>query len=154
MNIREINKNDISALTEIIMNYKLEHNSSLSNDLRKEIIRTLLTLVDQKEIKTLIAINNMERIIGFINYHEIIFPMIAGKEIYISDLIVDKKERGKGIGKKLIAEIYKMAKNKKFKRLMLNNSKISECYYNGFYKNLGFDERGKYSNFIKYIDKK
>jgi ribosomal protein S18 acetylase RimI-like enzyme len=149
MKVREIYESDVSALAEMIINYKLEQDPNFHDSARSDIVNILLALVNQNKITTLVALKKKEKIIGFINYHEILFPMIAGREIYISDLIVDKNERGKGIGKTLIAEVDKIANNMKITRLMLNNSIESECYISGFYKNLGFEERKNYSNFVK-----
>ena len=77
--------------------------------------------------------------------------MIYGKELYISDLLIKKDRRGRGIGTKLLSEIERIAKKSGVKRIMLNNNKNEESYKSNFYKKHNFIERENISNFIKYL---
>jgi ribosomal protein S18 acetylase RimI-like enzyme len=151
MKIRKIKKIDLPFLVEIIFNYKSKQNPNLDNKIKLNINDTLKKIIRQKKSKTLISLNDEDKITGFINFHEILFPMITGKEFYISDLLIDENERGKNIGRKLVEEVEKIAKKDGIKRLMLNNLKESESYSRGFYNKIGFKERNNCSNFVKEI---
>ena len=133
----------------MIFSYKLEQDPGLDESIRSAISATLTETVTTGNATILVALNDNKKVVGFINYHEIVFPMIAGKELYISDLLVDKNERGKKTGKKLIDEVDKTALSKGCKRLMLNNLKLAESYTRGFYRKSGFEERINIANFVK-----
>lgn len=92
----------------------------------------------------LVAIEN-KKIIGYI-----VGEKNKAKIVSINIIVVDKLQRGKGIGKLLLNEFILIAKKLKFKDLYLLapkwNSKTLE-----FYKKAGFTEMKYYSYFTKEI---
>jgi ribosomal protein S18 acetylase RimI-like enzyme len=59
------------------------------------------------------------------------------KELYIGNICVDKKFRGKGVGKFLIENIFNYAKESKCKRIILDVSKENKIAQK-LYKKMGF----------------
>jgi GNAT superfamily N-acetyltransferase len=80
------------------------------------------------------------------------YPIIAGLELYISDLLVAEEGRGKGVGGSLLAKAEVLAKENRCVRVMLNNPKESEGYQREFYKKHGYTERIKFANFVKMLE--
>ena len=78
-----------------------------------------------------VAINN-ETIIGFASIH--IIEKLNRRSCLIEDVVVDKSERGKGIGKLLIEHLINFSKSKSCDKIVLN-SKESNI---PFYSKLGF----------------
>ena len=81
-----------------------------------------------------VAINN-ETIIGFASIH--IIEKLNRRSCLIEDVVVDKKERGKGIGKLLIEHLINFSKSKSCDKIILNSKESNIPFYNklGFVKN-------------------
>jgi GNAT superfamily N-acetyltransferase len=88
---------------------------------------------------------------GFIVVHWIPFPMLAGTEAYISDLIVERLQRGSGTGRGLVAIVEREARDRGCIRLMLNNRLAAESFKRGFYAKLGFRVREEFANLVKHL---
>ena len=88
---------------------------------------------------------------GFIVVHWIPFPLLAGTEAYISDLIVERSQRGQGTGRRLVAVVESEARDRGCVRLMLNNRVAAESFKRGFYAKLGFRAREEFSNLVKLL---
>lgn len=147
MLIRELENSDINRLEELIINYKKESNQELSVDKVLEVEELLTALINKEDSITLVC--EIDDIVqGYINAHILNFPLLTGKECYVSDLLINRAVRGKGIGKALIENLSKKAKDKKCIRLMLNNPKESKSYKTSFYSKYGFVERDNFANFI------
>jgi len=58
--------------------------------------------------------------------------------VWIEELVVKEEFRGKGIGTKLMKELEKVAKEKKFGAISLNTKKFNLK----FYEDLGFKKTG------------
>jgi len=72
-----------------------------------------------------------KKIIGAVKY-----KVIKNKDIYLYQLVVLKTHRNKGVGSLLVKEVEKIAKMKKYRRILLDfaqEKKLAE-----FYKELGF----------------
>jgi len=89
------------------------------------------------------------RVDGYIVVHWIPFPMLAGTEAYISDLIVDRGQRGRGTGRRLVAVVESDARGRECVRLMLNNRVAAESFKREFYAKLGFRVREEFANLVK-----
>jgi len=81
-----------------------------------------------------VAINN-ETIIGFASIH--IIEKLNRRSCLIEDVVVDKKERGKGIGKLLIKHLINFSKSKSCDKIILNSKESNIPFYNklGFVQN-------------------
>ena len=81
-----------------------------------------------------VAINN-ETIIGFASIH--IIEKLNRRSCLIEDVVVDKSERGKGIGKLLIEHLINFSKSKSCDKIILNSKESNIPFYNklGFVKN-------------------
>ena len=83
----------------------------------------------------LIAVENKE-IVGAVIIRD--DPYAKGLYIVIEELIVKSNVQGKGIGKKLIKEVEKIAKKKKAHSIYLYTHRKSGAF--NFYKKLGYKE--------------
>jgi len=87
-------------------------------------------LEDQEHFHAIIALDG-ERIIGFASYF-IAYYSWTGKAIYLDDLYVQDKYRGKGIGSSLFDHIVEIAKQKHCKKVRWQvsnwNTKAIEFY--------------------------
>lgn len=145
--IRELEIKDINEIGTLIIRYKKEMGRELSNQEVLKIRELLISLIDKEDSITLVC--EIDKTIqGYINAHILNFPLLCGKECYVSDLLVNENIRGKGIGKKLIESLSKYAKSNNCNRLMLNNPKESKSYERSFYSKNGFTERTNFANFV------
>ena len=67
----------------------------------------------------------------------VVFPIPTGVKAWIEDVVVDKKERGKGIGKLLIEHLINFSKSKSCDKIILNSKESNIPFYNklGFVQN-------------------
>lgn len=81
-----------------------------------------------------VAINN-ETIIGFASIH--IIEKLNRRSCLIEDVVVNKSERGKGIGKLLIKHLINFSKSKSCDKIILNSKESNIPFYNklGFVQN-------------------
>ena len=149
--IRKIEKQDIEQVTLILKQYKISQNKPLSErDLSQIMIQ--FKLICQEDNKFCYVYEDKDEILGYINTHLCLFPMIAGAELYVSDLLVRDEYRGRGIGRKLLQKAEGIAEENNCVRLMLNNLKDAASYEKGFYIKNGYVERKNIANFVKSVD--
>lgn len=88
--------------------------------------------IDDKDIDTLhMYLKNEDQIVAYLR---VLPPGLSYKEASIGRVLVNKKYRGKGYGRKIMTEGIKYCKSH-----YSENIKISaQAYLEGFYKNLGF----------------
>lgn len=81
-----------------------------------------------------VAVNN-ETIVGFASIH--IIEKLNRRFCLIEDVVVDKNERGKGIGKLLIEHLINFSKSKCCDKIILNSKESNIPFYNklGFIQN-------------------
>jgi ribosomal protein S18 acetylase RimI-like enzyme len=127
-------------ISEIVNNGFVEHETSHGVDVNYNLFSLVLT-------------NELNKTVGVLNAYT------AFAEIYIDDIWVDKDHRGKGYGKKLIAEL-----EKRFKGLGYNNINLVTSAFQApdFYKKCGFTAEFVRENtknpkltktfFVKYFD--
>ncbi len=70
----------------------------------------------------------------------IVFEMLSGKRGTLEDLVIDENQRGKGIGKMLMNEMIKKAREEGVKYIDLT-SRPSRVAANHLYQSLGFEKR-------------
>jgi ribosomal protein S18 acetylase RimI-like enzyme len=150
MIIRQLNKSDREEILEMIRLYKEEQGIIFTPDFSTAAGKELTTIVEENTGTTWVCLVEGS-IIGFCNAHLCHFPLIGGKELYISDLLVKMEQRGMGIGRLLLKAAEEFAIKEKCVRIMLNNGKNTESYIRSFYRKVGFTERGTFANFVKKL---
>ncbi len=129
--IRKLSKKDISHVSDMIKTYlEISHEYKEFNEER--LLNTLKLVLDEPN-NLFVIVNDEDAAIGYINFHILNFPLISGKELYISELIVHEGERSKNLGTKLInfaiGSTIKMAKTQF--RLNINaNNLLDKNYIN------------------------
>lgn len=148
--IRKFTKKDINCVSSLIERYLgVLHDHEYNEEAT---IKTLDYLSDTDN-NLFVILNDEDKVVGYINFHILNFPLISGKELYISELIIDEHERNNNFGTRLISFAIDKAKELDCERIMLNNSMESISYKKNFYKKLGFSQRDTMANFILKISK-
>lgn len=147
--IRKFTQKDVPVISSLIKSYL-----NISTDYHafdEEKTTEALNAIVNEENNLYVIINDEDIPLGYINFHILNFPLISGKELYISELMINEHERSKNLGTKLINFAIDKAKELNCKRIMLNNSMESISYKRNFYKNLGFAQRDTMANFVLKI---
>lgn len=98
--------------------------------------------VDEDEMFFVAEENN--QIIGYI-----LGEPLKGNVAFLGLLTVDKSQRGKGIGKKLLAKFEEQCHNKKLNPIFFYAPKFNENTIE-FYNKQGYIQGKNYASFIKY----
>lgn len=151
MKIESIQKKHISRLVELVQIFKQEKDHPATS-IPPELIEMQFTSVLETENSLILVAVDGDTVLGYIAGHFIDFPMLGGKECYISDLLVNPKLRSRGVGSALVSRIEDEAESRGCKRLMLNNLKSAVSYLRKFYFKKGFQERDKVANMIKTLN--
>ena len=152
MKVRNAIERDIPQIVQIIIEYKTDQNFSFNNEKIEKTKISLEKSISNDENILIVCINSeTDLVMGFINVHILDFPLLQGKELYISDLVVKGEQRGRGIGTALIHYAEKIAIENNCVRMMLNNYKDSKAYEKEFYKKKEFIERENIANFVKNL---
>ena len=147
--IRKIVKKDITAISELIEKYLSSHPEYAPNS--EKLISSLEECIQDEFSNLFVIVNDEDKALGYINFHILNFPLISGKELYVSELFINEEERGKNLGSKLINFAIGRGRELGCQRLMLNNGMDSVAYKRNFYKNLGFSQRDTMANFVLKI---
>lgn len=126
--IRKINKNDLERAFELL-------NELNEGDLDRE---TFLRNFDQKvqdENSYCICAANGDEIIGilFSEFRSKFYD--SKKRLYVEDLIVDEKYRGRGVGEKILLELVEYAKNNNCGSIELTSVLENEAAHRFYEKN-------------------
>lgn len=148
--IRKFAKKDITPVCQMIHTYLDISHEYVEFD-EDRTLKALHSALEETN-NIYVIVDDEDTAIGYINFHIINFPLISGKEFYISELIVHEGERSKNLGTRLINFAITRAKELGCERLMLNNSMESISYKRNFYKNLGFAQRDTMANFVLKIN--
>lgn len=147
--IRKLTKKDISHVSDMIKAY-LEMSHEYKEFDEKRLLNSLEEVLEEPN-NLFVIVNEEDSAVGYINFHTLNFPLISGKELYISELIIHEGERSKNLGTKLINFAIDRARELGCERIMLNNSMESISYKRNFYVNLGFSQRDTMANFVLKI---
>lgn len=90
-----------------------------------------------------------DKVVAYVAVHWVPFPMLGGREAYVSDLIVGADWRGHGLGNRLMKAVEARASEMGCERLMLNNRVAAESFERGFFAKAGFRQRTDFANFVK-----
>lgn len=108
--LRKIEERDISELTKLI--YKLSEYEGIAEycDISEEAYRTML--FREKCLFSLVA-EEKEKIVGAATYYFYRISSLGGRRVlYLEDLFLLPTARNKGIGRKIMAELQQIAKEK------------------------------------------
>jgi len=150
MEIREITEKDFYELVEMVFHHRRERVPDITKEIKVEISDIFKRTMADPSSEVLVGAEG-EAVLGFINIHYADFPMVVGRECYVTDLLVKEAERGKGVGSALIEAAEKAARKRGCTRMMLNNGKWTPAYQNGYYTKFGFGERKNFANFVKNL---
>ncbi len=126
MNIRKAVTKDFPQILDLIKELAEFENAS------HKVTNTVAQMIEEKDsFVVFVAENKHNEIVGIALCYEA-YSTWVGKYLFLEDLIVNEKYRGKAMGSLLIHEVFKMAKESKYKRVrwqVLNwNSKAIEFY--------------------------
>ena len=91
-------------------------------------------------------------LVGYVAAHWLPYLILAGPEGFVSELFIDPRVRGRGLGSGLLELVVIEAKGRGCSRLQLVNFRSRESYQRGFYSRLGWEERGDAADFVLSID--
>lgn len=150
MKIESLKKIHIPRLVELVLLFKQEKDHPGSHTSAECIEARFQSVLSNKNSLILVAVDG-EAVLGYIAAHFIDFPMLGGKECYVSDLLVNSELRSRGVGSKLVKQIEDESIRRSCTRIMLNNLKSAVSYQRKFYFKKGFQERDKVANMIKTL---
>ena len=122
--ISDFKEKDFSSVKNLLIN---GFSKNFDNDIN-------LNFINDQSNFGFVAVNN-ETIIGFASIH--IIEKLNRRSCLIEDVVVDKSERGKGIGKLLIEHLINFSKSKSCDKIILNSKESNIPFYNklGFVQN-------------------
>lgn len=128
--IKHIEENDFEELVALFLEFATFQNQP------KKMKNSAAKMRSEKDfIHGFIARDENDRIIGYTTFFFAYYTWI-GKSLYMDDLYIKEKYRGKGIGTLLINEVIKYAEKEKCDRLRWQVSQWNE-HAISFYKSLG-----------------
>jgi GNAT superfamily N-acetyltransferase len=149
LTIRSANLADIAAIVALVCQWKADEGHMTIDE--AEIQRVVRACVETTGCD--VFIGEVEGgLVGYLVLHWIPFPMLEGIEGYISDLIVERTARGRGVGSQLIGTAEERARERRCKRLMLNNRITAQSFIRAFYPKHGFRQRDGFANLVKALD--
>jgi GNAT superfamily N-acetyltransferase len=152
MPIRRLAESDIPTLVEMVYHYRAsESHKDVPQTKKMDIDLAFRKIMKKRGSFPMVYIDGDGDPAGYILYHIHDYPIIMGKEAYISDLLVRTDKRGAGIGSALLAHAERHAQRSGCTRLMLNNPKEGASYKRDFYRKHGYTERNNFANFVKVL---
>lgn len=148
--IRKANTGDVPALTELLRSLGLfVHINAESPQSTEERVRKHLALcLSDESHLVLVAQLSAGEVAGYCAVHWLPYLILAGPEGYVSELFIQEKFRGQGIGAQLLDAVQAEAQKRGCSRLMLLNMRKRESYQRQFYAKHGWEERPDAANFI------
>jgi len=110
----------------------------LNPSLKEFTEENLLNIVQDNNVYLYIARDIHQNIVGTLTL--ITYQVPSGKRGYIEDVVVDEKERGKGLGKLLMHEAINKAQELGIETIGLT-SRAERTAANSLYQSLGFQKR-------------
>ncbi len=150
--VRDLRPSDLPVLAELIRAFRRERGEFEESEAEAASVLQMLSQCGESPGHDLIVAERAGEAVGYLALHRIPFPMLAGSEGYVSDLLVRSSLRGAGIGKSLLAEAERRARQSGCVRLMLNNRLAAESYARGFFVAVGFRERRSFASFVKPLN--
>jgi GNAT superfamily N-acetyltransferase len=149
--IHPATESDCAAIVGLVHDLAREDGGSVDETAVARTVRQCLA-ADQHDL--LVAAEgpaNDLSVVGYVAVHWIAFPMLAGTEAYVSDLVVARDRRGSSVGGRLLAVVEERARARGCVRLMLNNRIAAESFRRGFYAKRGYRRRDEFASFVKNL---
>lgn len=140
---------DVAGVASFILEYKRETGKEPGPEVPGLVRAALLDALADPTALCLVRADEDGRALGYLVAHVAHFPMVGGRELYVSDLFIRREARGGGLGRALLACAEEEARVRSCVRVMLNNPKDSEGYRTSFYAKNGNVERTGFANFVK-----
>jgi GNAT superfamily N-acetyltransferase len=155
-NIRPAASADVPAIAAILrgLGWFSYLNAESTAETEARVTEHLRTCLADDSHSVLVAEGPGSAVLGYVAVHWLPYLMLPGPEGYISELFVAESARGAGLGSKLLEVVKDMAIGRGCSRLMLVNRKARESYQRGFYRELGWEEREEFANFVLYLTRK
>lgn len=128
MKIREARIEDKKELIEMLMQAQELHCKNrpdiFKKTNKKEVESEVIEVLESEEIKMIVAVNDKEMACGLVIFRikevENHINLKNAKILYVGKIVVDKKYQRQGVGRLLIQEINKIAKELKCSRMELS----------------------------------
>lgn len=98
-----------------------------------------------------VAVGEPDGVVGYAAVHWLPYLIHAEPEGYLSELFVDQRARGRGVGTRLLEAVEAEARARGCARLQLVNLRDRESYRRGFYAKHGWDEGPERASFVKRL---
>jgi GNAT superfamily N-acetyltransferase len=147
--VRPVKETDLIDIEKILR--QLQWFDTVNKETAEKIINRInnyLQICQRNPDHEIYVAEKSKKVIGYVFVHWLIYLFLPGPEGYISDLFVQEKDRGHGVGSALLNEVKKQAEKRGCYRLNLLNNRERVSYKRGFYKKNGWNERENMSNFI------
>lgn len=151
--IREARAGDAVRMAEILreIGWSERRNALPLEEVAGPIVKLIEHCVrDSEGHSIIVAVDEGDTVLGFLNVHWVPFIMLGSLEGYVSDVFVSPSSGGMGVGQALVERVIEEGKRRGCMRLMLTNGKEKLSYKSGFYKKLGWTERPSVANFVYY----
>lgn len=135
MEIRNYIKDDFSTVVKILIDSFPESSDKIGNSL----IDSELLELDKEKYIQLVAIEN-NNVVGYVLITRSCDPIIKRVNYWVDYVCVDEAYRGRGIAKKLLTEVERIARQENVLYLQLTSSKF-RTVARKIYLDLGFEIR-------------
>lgn len=137
---------DLDGVVELLVNLAREEGREPA---ARETLRLLLAACLDSHCHQLHVAEGAGRVVGYVVAHWVPFPLMGGREAYVSDLVVAADRRGGRVGSRLLTAVEEAAVEGRCARVMLNNRVGSQAYERAFYAKRGYRRRDEFANFVK-----
>jgi ribosomal protein S18 acetylase RimI-like enzyme len=110
----------------------------LSSSAAKPHAAELEEIIESPVTRLIVARNESDDVVGMLTL--VLFRIPTGMRAWIEDVVVDRQERGEGIGKRLVREAIRIANENRARTIDLTSNRSREVA-NRMYRNLGFNPR-------------
>ena len=145
--VRAAQATDVDGITNLVT--ALAHERGGASD-AEAVAAVAEECTEQPGHEIIVAVAGNE-VVAYVAVHWVPFPMLSGREAYVSDLIVGADWRGHGLGNRLMEAVEARANEMGCERLMLNNRIAAESFGRGFFAKGGFRQRTDFANFVKRL---
>jgi GNAT superfamily N-acetyltransferase len=136
LTVRSANPADVAAIAALVCQWKADEGRTTIDEAGIE-----------QAVRACVEAAGCDVLVGYLVLHRIPFPMLEGAEGYISDLIVERTMRGAGVGSQLIRIAEARARERRCKRLILNNRITAQSFIRQFYPKRGISSAGRIREF-------